>query len=321
MASTTAARPVRIMTVSFTGHPEDATPENPYPTRTLDEMVGYIENNAREGELDMILLPEFWPGASVIESLDGEIITTMRKLAAKYHTYIICPISRKTETIEKLNTAVLIDRAGEIQGSYDKRYPFWGEYDIKPAPKAGTTLPVFDVDFGRIAIAICFDANFPGIWEQYGREGVEVVFWVSAYAAGAQLQAHALNNNYYIVTATSAGTSLIYDINGERIMCETAPEVNVCKPIIDLDRGIYHYDFNLDKLPELLDAHGDDIEVEKMMDFELWFILRSRNKDVSARTLAKEYGMTELQQYKFDSQRSIDIYRETGCFPKGCIPE
>lgn len=180
MASITTPRPVRIMTVSFTGKPEDATPENPYPTRTLDEMVGYIRANVTVGERDIIVLPEFWAGASVIEDLDGPIITTMRKLAIEYHTYIICPISRKTETVEKLNSAVLIDRSGEIVGVYDKLYPYWGEYDIAPAPKAGTELPVFETDFGRIAIAICFDANFPHIWEYYGRKGVEIVFWPSA---------------------------------------------------------------------------------------------------------------------------------------------
>lgn len=315
MASITTPRPVRIMTVSFTGHPEDATPENPYPTRTLDEMLDIIRNNVTVGERDMIVLPEFWAGASVIEDLDGPIITAMRQLAAEYHSYIICPISRKTETVEKLNSAVLIDRKGNVVGCYDKLYPYWGEYDIAPAPKAGTKLPVFDVDFGRIAIAICFDANFPDIWESYGRQGAEIVFWPSAYSAGSQLQSHAINNNYYVVSATTAGTSLMYDMNGECIMCETAPEVNISKRTIDLDRGLYHNDFNLDLLPKLLEEHGNDIELEKTMGLESWFVLRSRKAEVSARALAKEYGLKELQQYKFESQSLIDHYREHGCFP------
>lgn len=319
MPSITMRRPVRIMTVSFTGHPEDATPENPYPTRTLDEMVSYIRSAARPDAQDMILLPEFWAGASVIQDLDGEIITTMKGLAAEYGTYIICPLSRKTDTVAKLNSAVLIDRLGQIAGVYDKLYPYWGEYDIAPAPQAGAEMPVFDVDFGRIAIAICFDANFPHIWESFGRQGVEAVFWPSAYSAGSQLQAHALNNNYYVVSATTAGTSLAYDINGERIMCDSAPEVNISKIVLDFDRGIYHNDFNLDLLPGLLEEHGDEIEVERTMDLESWFILRSRKIGVSARELARECGMQELQPYKFESRARIDCYRETGRFPEGDV--
>ena len=315
MSSVTMNRPIRIAAISFTGKPEDATPENPYPTRTLEQMVEYVRLATNEGGRDVILLPEFWAGASVIEDLNGPIITTMSALAKELGSYIICPISRKTETVTKLNSAVIIGRHGEIAGIYDKNYPYWGEYDIAPAPQAGSELPVFDLDFGRVAIAICFDANFPHIWEEYGRKGAEIVFWPSAYSAGAQLQAHALNNNYYIVSANTAGTSLAYDINGECIMCETAPEVNIANRTLDLDRGIYHNDFNLDLLPGLLEKHGGEIEVEKTMPLESWFILRSRDANVSARALAKEAGMKELQPYKFESRARIDYYRENGRFP------
>lgn len=314
MSSITMGRPVRILTVSFTGRAADCTPENPYPIRSLDEMVGYLKQAAVVDGHDMIVLPEFWPGASTIEDLDGPVITTMRSLAAEYRTYLICPISRKTERVPKLNTAVLIGRDGSIVGLYDKLYPYWGEYDIAPAPKAGSELPVFDLDFGRTAIAICFDANFPHIWEEYGRRGVDVVFWPSAYSAGCQLQAHAINNNYYIVSATTAGTCLVYDINGDRICYESAPEVNVTRVTLDLDRGIYHNDFNLEVLPTFLEQHADEVELERCMELESWFILRSRVQGVHVRELARAAGLKELQVYKFESRARIDHYREHGAF-------
>lgn len=206
-------RKVKILSIGFTGRPEDATAWNPYPTRRLEEMKQYIENSAEADEQDMILLPEFWPGASVIQRIEDEIITEISKLAKKYHSYIICPISRKDNHFQKLNSAVLIDRNGQVIGVYDKNYPFWSEYDVSPAPMPGCSVPVFDTDFGRIGITICFDANFPSLWEELGKAGAEVVFWPSAYSAGSQLAAHALNHHYYIVTATTAGDSLVYDIN------------------------------------------------------------------------------------------------------------
>lgn len=315
MSNLDMGRPVRIISIGFTGRPEDQTPENPYPIRTLDEMVGYIMSAARPNAQDVILLPEFWPGASNIEDLDGNIITTMRHLAQTLNTYIICPISRKTDSIKKLNSAVIIDRKGSIVGCYDKNYPFWGEYDIDPAPVAGSELPVFDLDFGRVAIAICFEAGLPHIWEEYGRQGAEIVFWPAAYSGGSQLQAHALNNNYYIVSATTAGDCVVYDINGRRLRYESAPHVNITTITLDLDRGIYHNDFNLDLLPQLLEEHGDLIELQEEMKLESWFILRSKQQGVQIRPIAKEFGLQELQAYKFDSKRRIDRYREDGTFP------
>ena len=52
-----------------------------------------------------------------------------------------------------------------------------------------------DCDFGKLAILICFDANFPSVWDEAARQGAELVIWPSAYGAGTQLAAHALNHH------------------------------------------------------------------------------------------------------------------------------
>ena len=305
-------KPVRITSIGFTGRPQDCTPANPYPLRTLEEMKGYIESCTRENQTDLILLPEFWPGASVIQDLEGDVITEMGRLARKYNTYIICPISRKTVQIPKLNSAVLLDRQGKVAGVYDKHYPFWSEYEIDPAPMPGTEIPVFDTDFGRIGIAICFDANFPQVWEELGRQGAEIVFWPSAYSAGTQLQAHALNHHYYIVTATTAGDCAVYDITGSPLLYESDPEVNISQITLDLDRCLFHDNFNLSPLETLLQEQGDLVEVEQKLPRESWFVLRTRREGVPIRKLAQRYGLTELRSYKYASQDRIDLLRREG---------
>lgn len=303
-------KPVRITSIGFTGRPQDCTPANPYPLRTLEEMKGYIESCTQENQTDLILLPEFWPGTSVIQDLEGEVITEMGQLAKKYHTYIICPISRKTTQIPKLNSAVLLDRQGEVAGVYDKHYPFWSEYKIDPAPMPGSEIPVFDTDFGRIGIAICFDANFPCVWEALGRQGAEIVFWPSTYSAGSQLQAHALNHHYYIVSATTAGDCSVYDITGRPLLYESDPEVNISQITLDLDRCLFHENFNLTPLEALLQEQGELVEVEQKLPRESWFVLRTRKEGVPIRQMARRYGLTELAPYKYDSQGRIDLFRQ-----------
>ena len=77
-------KPVRIISIGFTENRKEATAEDPWPVRTLDEMVGYIEDAATPDGQDLILLPELWPGASTIQTIDGEIITKMGELAKKF---------------------------------------------------------------------------------------------------------------------------------------------------------------------------------------------------------------------------------------------
>ena len=44
--------------------------------------------------------------------------------------------------------------------------------------------PVFDLDFGRVAMLTCFDVNFPELWMHLSARSVDVVFWPSMYSAG-----------------------------------------------------------------------------------------------------------------------------------------
>ena len=78
---------------------------------------------------------------------------------------------------------------------------------------------------------------------------------------------------------------------------------------LDLDRGIYHSNFNLDKRDRLLAEHGDAVEQELWMERESWFVLRARRPGVSARQLARAYGLEELRDYIDRSRREIDAMR------------
>ena len=57
------------------------------------------------------------------------------------------------------NTAFLVDRAGELAGTYRKIHLYWPEEREGVSP--GNELPVFDLDLGRVGIMICYDSWFP----------------------------------------------------------------------------------------------------------------------------------------------------------------
>ncbi len=136
--------------------------------------------------------------------------------------------------------------------------------------------------------------------------------WSSAYSAGTSLQAHALNHHYTIVSATQTPDCLVYDVTGREILYERAEDIVVSRITLDLDRGLYHEDFNVAKRDRLLDDHGDEIVMEQWLELEKWFVLRARRAGVSARALARAYGLEELRDYIARSRREIDAMRGGG---------
>ena len=291
-----AGRPVRVVSLCF-------------KDQEFNKIIKLVDQEAAKGT-DIIVLPETWRGQKLPEPLNGETITTLSKIAKKYHTYILSPIDR-TDGKDRYNTAVLIDREGKVVFGYDKVYPYWAEFDLK----AGAVSPgangemVYDTDFGRIGVSICFDSNFPEVWQALRDKGAEMVLWPSAYSAGAQLQAYALMHHYYIVTSTYTRDCQIYDITGQRIVDEKSDDVTIARATLDLDRVIFHENFNMKKRDALLKEHADEVEQEVFLDREQWFVLRSKKEGVSARELAKKYEMEELVDYQDRSRREIDKKR------------
>jgi predicted amidohydrolase len=294
-------RPVRVVSLSFS-------------PRGLAEIAAVVDGEGERGA-DLIALPETWQGQTDHpETLEGPTIATMSDLARRHHTYIVCPLDRM-DGPRRVNTAVVLDRTGQIACLYDKVYPYWSEYDLRPPVEPGSDVPVLQADFGRVGMAICFDVNFPEVWRRLAEAGAELVIWPSAYSAGTTLQAHALVHHFYIVTATWTGDCLVYDITGECLLDERSADINISRITLDLDRGIYHENFNLDKRDRLLAERGADVHQEKYLTREQWFVLKAGRPGVSARGLAQQYGLEELRAYVDRSRRAIDELRARGGQP------
>ncbi|MBV7337377.1 carbon-nitrogen hydrolase family protein, partial [Chloroflexi bacterium TSY] len=285
--------------------------------KSLAEIARLVDREAARG-VDLIALPETWNGQdkNQPETLSGPTVTTMTDLAHKYHTYIVCPIDR-LEGDHRVNSAVLIDRMGEVVCVYDKVYPYWSEFDRLPLVEpALSTPPVCQTDFGCVGMAICFDINFPNVWQTLADQGAELIIWPSAYSAGTSLQAHALNHHFYIVTSTYTRDCIVYDITGQEILYEKSDDINISRITLDLDRGIYHENFNIEKRDRLLADYPDAVEVEQWLEREQWFVLKAKHPGVSARVLAREYGLEELRDYLNRSREEIDRMRGVRTLPE-----
>jgi len=292
-------RPVRFTSIGFK---EGGLP--------LEEMASLIDKEGTRGT-DVILLPELARGQdpTSVEPLHGPTVTTMSALAKKHKTYVACPIDRKDGN-RRLNSTVLLDRSGMVACVYDKVFPYWSEFDVQPAVNPGNAIHVHQADFGRVGFATCFDANFPEVWKGLADKGAEVILWPSAYSAGLSLQAHAINHHYYIVTCSQTPDCIVYDITGERMMYEAGShDVNVSRVTLDLDRAVFHENFDLAKRDTMLSERAHDVAQEKWLRLEQWFVLKAKRPGVSARDVAHEYGLEELRHYLDRSRVAIDQRR------------
>jgi predicted amidohydrolase len=294
-------RPVRTVSIAF-------KPELP-----LEQVAGLVDKEGARGA-DLIALPETCRGQNdkSQEGLDGPTISTMARLADKHRTYVVCPIDRNNGG-RRLNSAVLLDRRGQVAGIYDKMYPYGEEFARRPGITPGQEVTVIKTDFGRLGLAICFDVNWAPLWQRLSDFGAELVIWPSAYSAGRSLQARAIDFNYYVMSATWTPDCLVYDIDGTQLVYDhnnVSDGINVTRFTFDLDRCLFHQDYNLPgKLANLLKEHGEDVEREKWLPMEGWFLLKAKRPGVSARELARKYGLEERRPYLNRSRSEIDKLR------------
>ena len=294
-------RPVRAVSIGFT------------PGPSLEHIADLVDKEGARGA-DLIALPETFRGQTdtTPEALAGPTITALARIAEKHRTYILCPIDRK-EGARRFNSAVLLDRSGRIAGVYDKLYPFWvEEFTRHPPVQPGQAVTVFSTDFGRLGVAICFDVNWGNLWQRLSDFGAELVIWPSAYSAGRTLQARAIDFSYYIMSATWVPDCLVYDIDGDQLVYDkgNAGDFNVTRFTFDLDRCIFHEDLNVPgKLAKLLKERGDAVVREKSLSMEKLFVLKAKRPGVSARALARQYGLEERRPYLNRSRCEVDRAR------------
>ena len=134
----------------------------------LDRMNEQSRSKYGRG-LDLAILPE----VAVTGEITGDIVT--QSVPYEGPVYLLEDKERRICT----NSAVLVDRKGEVAGIYRKLHLAVrnGTDSMEGGMTPGREARVFNCDFGKLGIQICFDMEFDYGWEQLERQGVELVAW------------------------------------------------------------------------------------------------------------------------------------------------
>lgn len=285
------------------------------PQQNVKDLIASVP---RTGEpLDLVVFPESVLGLPLgATSIEGPDVAALGSLARERHAYVTAGLFLAQDDHVSISS-VLFDREGRVAGIYDKQYPYWSDLDAVPAPTPGIEqATIWETDFARIGPLICFDVNFPHVWQGLADAGAEMVVWQSAYAGGRILQSYATIHHYYVLSCTQVGTSRMFDPIGNEVFsigCHNDPlrEFNV-----DLNTALFHHNFNREPLSRLLADHAGEVAVQTDMKEEEWTVVASRvGHQVDVHALAGEYGLEELRAYLHRSGSAMDEKRATGRRP------
>lgn len=131
------------------------------------------------------------------------------------------------------NSALILDRAGELTGVYDKVH--LQRHDLKYLP--GQALPVFPSDFGPFGVMICADRRWPETVRTLALKGARVIF-NPTYGFHDEQNLHMMCTRSYEgevwIAFTHPAQALVTDPQGEIVLNETSPEAAFAVSEIDL---------------------------------------------------------------------------------------
>ena len=251
-------------------------------------------DKAAASQPDIVCLPEVFSRRGA-ETVPGPTTRRLSEWARLHDCYVICSMKTRIGKT-KYNSAVVIDRKGKIIGRFDKIHPTEGELKGSTVP-GDPNPPVFQTDFGKIGIQICFDVNWRDAWASMVERGAEIIFWPSAYPADRQLSALAWMNKVYVVSSTMTQFAKIYDITGDTI-AQTGQYQQWTSATISLDKKLFEIDYHITKMRKLQAKYvqGQRVNVQWIPSSD-WLTIESLDPSLSVDDLMAEYKLTPLGPY------------------------
>lgn len=191
----------------------------------LMQQVEYFVDALSDYQCDIAVLPEFFnaplmglstnPESSIdaiwhLARYTEELLAAMSRLAVSYNINLIAGSMPVVEDNELYNVSYLCRRDGTIDS----------QYKLHPTPhekrdwimQGGNELKVFDTDFGKIGILICYDVEFPELARLLGDQEIQILFvpfWTDTKNGYLRVrrcaQARAIENECYVAIAGSVG--------------------------------------------------------------------------------------------------------------------
>ena len=166
-----------------------------------------------------MVLPELWSSGYDLERSQmharvskEKVLPALAKLARRHHLYILGSVLRANGRHEVFNSAVLLSPGAGPAQVYRKIHLF-GPMPEHQFLTPGRTTPIFQLPFGAIALAICYDLRFPELFRKYALKGTQFVILCAQWPATrlehwrTLVRARAIENQFFMVACNRIGSS------------------------------------------------------------------------------------------------------------------
>jgi N-carbamoylputrescine amidase len=206
----------------------------------LERACTHLDEAVESERPDLVVLPEFfnnvyfaqWRDLSLMdwaERDDGPTITAMRERARRHRVAIVATIFEEDGAGVYYDTAMLIDRSGEIVGKYRKVQPAAVQSLEKLFFRFGSHFPVFELDGWRVGMNVCYDTLFPESARCTALNGAELI--VVPFAAPQQMiwrdlmRTRAFDNGVYFAPCNKVGAEGEWTFGGQSMIVDPLGEV------------------------------------------------------------------------------------------------
>lgn len=232
------------------------------PVINTKKACSMIEQAAGEGS-DMVVFPELFSTGyhlntigshlmDLAEPANGSTVCALQKAAQAAHCYVVAGLALTHHlTGIPYNSSVIIDRDGSLLGTYDKQH-LWS--DEKAYFRPGQHTPVFDTDFGRVGIMICYDMGYPEVARMLTLQGADLIICLAAWCAEdvdvweINVHARALENTVYLAAVNRFGREGDLFMPGRTLVCN--PRGRAVARLQEEKEGILHATVNLQDIAE-----------------------------------------------------------------------
>lgn len=288
------------------------------PQKVVEKMLSHWQERFAQvlpDRPDLIVVPEACdrPGGLSPEKLrqyyrvrKEQIQIFFARIAHENNCYIVYSAYREMPDGTLRNSSMLIDRKGNVAGIYNKNHPTIGE--IEKGVLCGKDAPVVECDFGRVAMAICFDLNFDQLRLKYVKAKPDLIIFSSMYHGGLMQAYWAYSCRCHFVGAIAghATPSQIYNPLGQVITSSTNYS-DFAVAAVNLDCALVHLDYNQERLTKLKAKYGPKV---KITDPGLLgaVLVSSEDGSISAGEMIKEFEIELLDDYL---ARSLAAHQKT----------
>lgn len=279
--------------------------------KRLAQLAALVDETAAEARKkygrgpDLVALPEAAvtgerAGKAVDRSVpyEGKVREVFAALARKHKCYLIVPLELLDDARTGLcyNACVVVGREGQTVGIYRKMFPAvqHGTDNMEGGMAPGPDAPVFECDFGKLGVQICFDMEFDQGWEELARKGAELVVWPTQSPQTTHPAARAMENRCYIISCNWRNNSTIFEPTG-KIVAQIRPPQHVLVEEIDLSYMILPWTPWLKNGAALKEKYGDKVGFRYYEDEDRGFFW-SNDPQTSISEMARSINMVDWSE-------------------------